>query len=103
MPIHLEIPKGTAPSLPWEEWTKWTWGEVLEDVQIAAKGFYCLGGLRSFGTVTIHGFNAPEWILSALAAMHVGGKNAGIYPTDTVAQIVYSSVLARDFFPPRLC
>jgi long-subunit acyl-CoA synthetase (AMP-forming) len=37
--------------------------------------------------VTIFGFNAPEWMMSEIAAIFAGGKAAGIYPTDTVDQV----------------
>jgi len=80
--------KGQSGSKPWAEWRRWTWKEYLADVQMTANAFVHLG-LKMNGTVAIFGFNSPEWNLSALAAMMVGAKSCGIYPTDTVDQVVY--------------
>jgi long-subunit acyl-CoA synthetase (AMP-forming) len=43
------------------------------------------------GTVTVFGFNAPEWHISAMGAIFAGGKPAGIYPTDTPEVIAYKT------------
>lgn len=69
------------PALPIDEWTTWTYQAYREDVRKAARGLISLG-MQPFESVNIWGFNAPEWNMAALAAMHVGGKCAGMYPTD---------------------
>lgn len=82
---------GTAPpSLPVDQWQTWNFGKYYEDVRTAARGFISLG-LTQFGTVTVFGFNAPEWHISAMAAVFVGAKPAGIYPTDTPEVIAYKT------------
>jgi len=42
--------------------------------------------------VNIWGFNSPEWVISALAAMYAGGKSGGLYPTDTNDMAAYKVV-----------
>merc|ERR1719498_1599166 len=75
--------KGKTFSKPWNQWRRWTWSEYLAEVESTARAF-CHLGLEEHGTVSIFGFNAPEWNISALAAMMCGAKACGIYPTDTV-------------------
>lgn len=87
-PVPHVLRPGEAPSLPWEEWTKWTWKEYYDDARRLAKAFIKLG-VEQFGSVTIFGFNAPEWALSAMGAMMCGGKFVGIYATDTPEQVQY--------------
>ncbi|CAE7227917.1 ACSBG2 [Symbiodinium sp. CCMP2592] len=87
-PVPALVRTGEAPSLPWEAWAKWTWKGYYEDACKLAKAFIQLG-VQQFGSVTIFGFNAPEWMLSALAAMLCGGKYVGIYSTDTPEQVQY--------------
>ena len=43
-------------------------------------------GVEQFGSVSIFGFNAPEWMISAFGAMYCGAKYVGIYSTDTPDQ-----------------
>jgi len=73
---------GTAAPLPKDKWLQWTWSQYISDCKTAAKAFIAMG-TPHFGAVTIFGFNAPEWHISAIGAMLLGGKCAGIYPTDT--------------------
>jgi len=79
---------GVAPPLPWEKWTKWTFKQYYEDARRAAKAFMVMG-VEQFGSVSIFGFNSPEWCISAFGAMLCGGKYVGIYSTDTPAQLQY--------------
>lgn len=79
---------GDAPSLPWEQWKKWTMAEYYRDARRTAKAFMALG-VPQFGSVSIFGFNAPEWPISAFGAMLCGGKYVGIYLTDTPDQVQY--------------
>jgi long-chain-fatty-acid--CoA ligase ACSBG len=79
---------GVAPPLPWQQWTKWTWKEYYSDARRAAKAFMVLG-VEHFGSVSIFGFNSPEWCISSFGAMLCGGKYVGIYSTDTPAQLQF--------------
>mmetsp|Transcript_101323 Transcript_101323/g.285736 ORF Transcript_101323/g.285736 Transcript_101323/m.285736 type:complete len:739 (-) Transcript_101323:68-2284(-) len=79
---------GVAPALPWDKWTKWTWAQYYRDVRRLAKAFMA-SGVEHFGSVSIFGFNAPEWSISALAAILCGAKYVGIYLTDTPEQVQY--------------
>jgi len=79
---------GDAPALPWDQWKKWTWSEYSADARRAGRGFMALG-VEQFGSVSIFGFNAPEWAISAFGAMLCGGKYVGIYLTDTPEQVQF--------------
>jgi long-chain-fatty-acid--CoA ligase ACSBG len=90
--VERPLPKpespGVAPSLPWKDWTKWTNATFYRDICMAAKAFMTLG-VEKFGSVAVMGYNAPEWVISAYAALSCGAKFAGIYLTDTPDQIQY--------------
>jgi len=60
---------------------KWTYEQYMKDVRTAAKGFIALG-LERYHTVGILGYNAPEWFISHVAAIHAGGFGMGIYQTN---------------------
>ena len=81
----------------------WTWTDYHQDVRTVAKAFISLGFARlkfisrekespeepalqsffsRFDSVCILGFNAPEWVISDVAAIFAGGFAAGIYPTN---------------------
>eukprot|EP00931_Biecheleriopsis_adriatica_P088920 TRINITY_DN63141_c0_g1_i1.p1 TRINITY_DN63141_c0_g1~~TRINITY_DN63141_c0_g1_i1.p1 ORF type:complete len:806 (+),score=185.22 TRINITY_DN63141_c0_g1_i1:78-2420(+) len=79
------------PALPRDEWTTWTFEEVLEEAENAAKGFIRLG-LQMHESVNVWGFNSPEWFLSTYGANFAGAKVAGIYPTDTAETAAYKIV-----------
>mmetsp|Transcript_159993 Transcript_159993/g.509467 ORF Transcript_159993/g.509467 Transcript_159993/m.509467 type:complete len:698 (-) Transcript_159993:260-2353(-) len=87
-PVPAPLGPGNAPSLPWAQWKKWTWAQYYQDARSAAKAFMKLG-VQQFGSVSIFGFNAPEWMISAFGAMLCGGKYVGIYSTDTPDQLAY--------------
>lgn len=78
------------PSRPVETWKTWTYAEYREDVRVAARAFMSFG-LERFDAVTIYGFNAPEWHMGELAAIEAGGIAAGIYPSDTPAQVAFKA------------
>ncbi|XP_023332045.1 very long-chain-fatty-acid--CoA ligase bubblegum [Eurytemora carolleeae] len=59
----------------------WTWFQYQEEVKNIAKAFIKLG-LDRFESVCILGFNAPEWAIASLAAIHAGGLSVGVYPTN---------------------
>uniref|UniRef100_T1II87 long-chain-fatty-acid--CoA ligase n=1 Tax=Strigamia maritima TaxID=126957 RepID=T1II87_STRMM len=63
------------------KWIKWTYTRYWQDVCTAAKGFIKLG-LEPFKSVAVLGFNAPEWVISYLAAAFAGGFGTGIYTTN---------------------
>jgi len=87
-PLPQKKSPTSAPSLPLEEWKMWTMSEYIQEGKDAAKGFI-EHGLEVFGTVTVFGFNAPEWNISAVAAIFAGAKIAGIYPSDNKDNIHY--------------
>ena len=59
----------------------WTWKQYYDDTLMAAKSFMALG-LDRFESVSILGFNAPEWHISNMGAIAAGGFAAGIYTTN---------------------
>jgi len=79
------------PALPIEEWTKWSYADYLSDVQTVAKAYVSLG-FAPFDSVSVWGFNSPEWIISAVASTFAGGKMAGLYPTDSPETAAYKVV-----------
>jgi len=79
------------PALPIEEWTKWSWADYFSDVQTVAKAYAALG-FAPFDSVSIWGFNSPEWMISAVAGLFAGGKMAGLYPTDSPEAAAYKVV-----------
>lgn len=79
------------PALPLEEWTKWTYSDYHESVRNAAAGMIKLG-FKRFDSVSIWGFNSPEWSMGAVAATFAGGKAAGLYPTDSPDTAAYKVV-----------
>eukprot|EP00933_Yihiella_yeosuensis_P033483 TRINITY_DN27187_c0_g1_i1.p1 TRINITY_DN27187_c0_g1~~TRINITY_DN27187_c0_g1_i1.p1 ORF type:complete len:738 (+),score=189.24 TRINITY_DN27187_c0_g1_i1:74-2287(+) len=87
-PVPKPESPGVAPSLPFDKWTKWTWAEYHRDARNAAKAFMKLG-VQHFGSVSIFGFNAPEWMISAFGAIFCGAKYVGIYSTDTPDQVQF--------------
>mmetsp|Transcript_15007 Transcript_15007/g.37380 ORF Transcript_15007/g.37380 Transcript_15007/m.37380 type:complete len:895 (+) Transcript_15007:140-2824(+) len=74
-------------SLPIEEWSGWTWGEYRDDVRSLALSLLRI--VKPHDTIAIFGFNAPEWNITAMAALYAGGVFSGIYPTDTIDQVQY--------------
>ena len=74
-------------------WKATSWADYGRSVSRAARALIKLG-FEPGQTVTILGFNRPEWVILDLAAMAVGGAAAGIYTTcspDEVAYIVRHS------------
>lgn len=90
-PIPPVVDGKVPPALPHEELTTWTYREYQADVRQMANAFLQFD-MAFFETVNIWGFNAPEWAIAALAAMHAGGKSGGIYPTDTPETAAYKVV-----------
>jgi long-chain acyl-CoA synthetase len=65
-----------------------TWSGYAKTVRRAAKALIALGFPRG-GTVSILGFNRPEWTTLDLAAMCAGGAPAGIYTTCSPDEVQY--------------
>lgn len=79
------------PALPLEEWQQWSFTKYRADVRGAAAGFMKLG-FKQHDSVSVWGFNSPEWIMAAIAASYAGGKVAGLYPTDSHDTAAYKVV-----------
>ena len=54
----------------------------------AARALKTLGA-KSGGSVCILGFNRPEWVITDIATMLIGGAPAGIYTTCSLTEVVY--------------
>jgi len=84
----------SAPALPMDQWTQWTWREYEAEANLCAKAMLKTG-VPQHQSVNIYGFNAPEWIIGAMGGVLCGVKVAGIYPTDTAEQVHYKSTHSR--------
>lgn len=89
-PAYDNKTKSCPPSVPFNEWKTWTYQEYYNDCRLAAKGFTALG-LKRYDAVTIYGFNCPEWLMAQNGGMMAGGIAAGIYPSDTPAQVIFKA------------
>ncbi|VAW09639.1 Long-chain-fatty-acid--CoA ligase, partial [hydrothermal vent metagenome] len=69
-------------------WTPTSFATYAGEVRSAAKSLSALG-LRKGETITILGFNRPEWIIADVAAMCIGSVAAGIYTTNSPAECKY--------------
>ncbi|CAD7942467.1 unnamed protein product [Amoebophrya sp. A25] len=87
-PQPAKVAARSAPSLPLEQWTRFTYAEYLRACKLAGAAFAQLG-VEQFGSVAVWGFNAPEWIQALVGAAACGGKVSGIYPTDTLENVIY--------------
>lgn len=67
---------------------EWTVKEYYDDSARAAKSFIHLGVGR-FESVSILGFNSPEWLMSNNGAILAGGFAAGIYTTNEAPACEY--------------
>mmetsp|Transcript_31410 Transcript_31410/g.61216 ORF Transcript_31410/g.61216 Transcript_31410/m.61216 type:complete len:754 (-) Transcript_31410:236-2497(-) len=76
------------PALPADQWTSWTYKQYYDDTCKLAKAMVAVGH-QVHEAVNIFGFNSPEWFMGQMAAVVVGGKAAGIYPTDTPDQVQF--------------
>lgn len=79
-----------GPAIPLDDWKAWTYKEYIAEVKATARAFLALG-LGPKDAVAIYGFNSPEWFFSEMAAIFAGGIAAGIYPTDTPAQVFFKA------------
>jgi long-chain acyl-CoA synthetase len=69
-------------------WSSRSWKQYADDVRRAAKALLSLG-LGPGSTVSILGFNRPEWVILDVAAMTIGGAPAGIYTTCSSEEVRY--------------
>lgn len=69
-------------------WKEYTWSQYFDHVKA-----FCLGikklGLGKGDAVSILSENCPEWLFSDLGTQCAGGIAAGIYPTNSEAQVEY--------------
>jgi len=69
-------------------WKASSWSSYADEVKAAGKALIALG-LEPGGTVSILGFNRPEWVIMDVAAMAVGGAAAGVYTTCSPPEVQY--------------
>lgn len=69
-------------------WKAKSWAEYGDEVKRAGRALVSLG-FQPGQTVTILGFNRPEWVILDLACMAVGGAPAGIYTTCSAEEVAY--------------
>ena len=65
-----------------------SWASYAAQVERAGKALIALG-VEHGGTVSILGFNRPEWTTFHIAAMAVGAAGAGIYTTSSPEEARY--------------
>ncbi len=69
-------------------WRSTTWGDFNTLTRRVGRAMITLG-LGEGDVVAILSSNRPEWTVTALAAMRVGGISAGIYTTNSPAEVAY--------------
>ncbi|MCC6553689.1 MAG: long-chain fatty acid--CoA ligase [Polyangiaceae bacterium] len=69
-------------------WRMASYRQYADEVRRAAKSLLALG-LGPGSTVSILGFNRPEWVVMAVASMSIGGAPAGIYTTSSPDEVQY--------------
>jgi len=69
-------------------WRATSWSDYSDEVTRAGRALISLG-FEVGQTVTILGFNRPEWVVLDLAAMGAGGAPAGIYTTCSPEEVAY--------------
>lgn len=69
-------------------WKATSWASYGREVSRAARALISLG-FEPGQTVTILGFNRPEWVIMDIACMAAGGAPAGIYTTCSPEEVAY--------------
>jgi long-chain acyl-CoA synthetase len=83
--------RGTAPAYHAKtggEWQATSWQGYADEVKAAGKALIALG-VPHGGTVSILGFNRPEWLIMDVATMAIGGAAAGVYTTCSAEEVQY--------------
>jgi long-chain acyl-CoA synthetase len=70
------------------KWQPTSWQAYADQVKAAGKALMALG-LQPGGSVSILGFNRPEWVIMDVAAMAVGGAATGVYTTCSPEEVQY--------------
>ena len=70
------------------EWKPTSWKDYADQTAVAARALMTLG-FEVGDTVSILGFNRPEWVILDLAAMAAGGAAAGVYTTCSPTEVAY--------------
>ncbi|MGI9606142.1 MAG: AMP-dependent synthetase/ligase [Acidimicrobiales bacterium] len=70
------------------QWRSTTWAEYNDLTRRTGRAMISLG-VGEGNVVTILGNNRPEWVITALAAMRIGGVCAGVYTTCSAEEIGY--------------
>ena len=71
-----------------DTWQPTSWKEYADQVMAAAQSLVALG-IEAGDTVSILGFNRPEWTIFNVAAMAIGAFPVGIYTTNSPAECQY--------------
>ncbi|MFK7984575.1 MAG: long-chain fatty acid--CoA ligase [Sandaracinaceae bacterium] len=83
--------RGDAPAYLVKQGAYWeatSWRDYGREIETAARGLLRLG--VAFGDrICILGFNRPEWVITDVAAMAIGGVPAGIYTTCSKEKVAY--------------
>ena len=69
-------------------WLPTSWRDYVSETRKAARALKTLG-VKSGGSVCILGFNRPEWVITDIATMLIGGAPAGIYTTCSPTEVAY--------------
>jgi long-chain acyl-CoA synthetase len=69
-------------------WRPTSWEKYAEEVKQAGKALIALG-FEPGQSVSILGFNRPDWVIFDVACMAVGGAPAGIYTTCSPEEVRY--------------
>ena len=70
------------------EWKATSWQTYADEVKTAGKALMALG-FAPGDSVSILGFNRPEWIITDVATMAVGGTATGVYTTCSPEEVQY--------------
>ena len=75
-------------------WLPTSWRDYVSETRKAARALKTLG-VKSGGSVCILGFNRPEWVITDIATMLIGGAPAGIYTTCSPTEVRTSSTTLK--------
>jgi long-chain acyl-CoA synthetase len=94
IPARVQRQAAARPSNPAyfvreaDGWKPTSWATYAEQIRTAAAALIALG-FPAGGTVSILGFNRPEWVIADIASMAAGGAPAGIYTTNSAEECRY--------------